>query len=161
MNPSKFSFNAAGRNKNLLIAAGFTLIELMIVVAVVGILSAIAYPNYQCYVARSQRSSAIGVMMEASQFMERFFTTNNGYNQDVNGAAVVLPASLTASPREGNVSYDIALSNLSGTTYTVTATPRVASACTPVCGALSQNQLLQRTANGGNVAAIVAACFQR
>jgi type IV pilus assembly protein PilE len=161
MKITSFARHAAKRNRNLLIAAGFTLIELMIVVAIVGIISAIAYPSYQCYVARSQRGNAIGVMMEAAQFMERFSTTNNSYALDSAGVAVGLPTSLTISPREGNASYDIALSNVSPTTYTVTATPRVANACTPVCGVLTQNQLNQRTANGSNVAATVAACFQR
>ncbi len=161
MNTETFKSEMLQKRKNFLLAAGFTLIELMIVVAVVGILAAIAYPSYQCYVERSQRGSAIAVMMEASQFMERFFTTNSSYAQDTNSAAVTLPAALTSSPREGNATYDIALSNVTGTTFTVTATPRVASTCTPICGALTQNQLQQRTANGSNVAATVAACFQR
>ncbi len=156
-------FTASIKNRNLFLAAGFTLIELMIVVAVVGILAAIAYPSYQCYVARSQRSSAIAVLMEGSQFMERYFTTNTQYAQDTAGSPVTatFPASLLTSPREGAATHNIALSNVTATTYTLTATPIVASACTPVCGAISTNQLQQRTANGGTDPATVAACFQR
>lgn len=149
--------------RKFLLAAGFTLIELMIVVAVIGILAAIAYPSYQCYVERSQRSSAVAVMMEGSQFMERFFTTNNQYSLDTAGqnVSVTFPASLLVSPREGAPRWNLALSNVTATTYTLSATPIVASACTPACGTLTTNQLQQRTANGVNTPAIVAQCFQR
>lgn len=58
---------------------GFTLIELMIVVAIIGILSAIALPSYQQYVIKANRQDAEAILMENAQFMERYFTTNNTY----------------------------------------------------------------------------------
>lgn len=58
---------------------GFTLIEIMIVVAVVGVLAAIAYPSYQEQVRRSRRADAQAVLTEATQWMERFHTQSNRY----------------------------------------------------------------------------------
>lgn len=59
--------------------AGFTLLELMITVAVVAILSSIAYGSYRDQVMKSRRSAAAVCLMERAQFMERFYTTNMTY----------------------------------------------------------------------------------
>ncbi|MBU4500895.1 MAG: prepilin-type N-terminal cleavage/methylation domain-containing protein, partial [Gammaproteobacteria bacterium] len=60
---------------------GFTLIELMITVAIIGILAAIAYPSYTQYVQRANRAEARGLMLENAQFLERNFTMANRYHQ--------------------------------------------------------------------------------
>ena len=81
--------------------AGFTLIEVMIVVAIVAILSAIAFPSYQESVRKSKRADARTQLLEVAQFMQRFYSQNDRYDQanDASGTAVVLPAALTMVPR--------------------------------------------------------------
>ncbi|HAD05455.1 MAG: hypothetical protein A2005_08410 [Desulfuromonadales bacterium GWC2_61_20] len=58
---------------------GFTLIELVVVIAVIGILTAIAIPTYRGYTQRSHRASAKAALVEGAQNMERFFTRNSTY----------------------------------------------------------------------------------
>lgn len=61
------------------IGRGFTLVELMIVVAIIAILAAIAYPGYRGFVMRGNRSDAQSVLMRIAQNMERYYTINNTY----------------------------------------------------------------------------------
>ncbi|SQF95352.1 type IV pilus biogenesis protein [Paucimonas lemoignei] len=92
---------------------GFTLIELMIVVAIVGILAAIAYPNYTEYTKRSQRSAIASLLSEQTQALERYYSQRGQYS-NVDGSPLTLSA--------GNAFYTIA-ADRQLQTYTLTATP--------------------------------------
>lgn len=100
---------------------GFTLLELMIVVAIIGILSMVALPAYQENVAASKRADAKASLSSFAGLMERYYTENNSYT----GATVAntwgSPATL---PKDGNspAYYTLSISALAATSYTLTAT---------------------------------------
>jgi len=105
---------------------GFTLMELMIVVAIIGILTAIAYPNYQESVNTSRRSDAQGALTGFAGAMERHFTANNSYlGAGAAGADTGAPAIYaTQSPLDGTSKYyNLTIQAATVTTYTLRATP--------------------------------------
>jgi len=65
------------------LAAGFTLIELMIIVVIIGVLATIAVPTYNDYVVNSRRSEGKSALQEAMNRQERFYTTNNAYTDNM------------------------------------------------------------------------------
>lgn len=137
---------------------GFSLIELMIVVAIVGILAAIAYPSYVEYVERARRKDATAVMLEAAQFVERYFTERRTYV----GVDAALPAALSSAPREGTASYSIAISNTTATSYVLSAVP--VAAYTPAkCGSLRVDQQSVRGISNPASATVmeIGDCFNR
>ncbi|TKR31012.1 type IV pilin protein [Luteimonas gilva] len=115
---------------------GFTLIELMIVVAVVAILAAIAYPSYNDSVRKTRRGQAKADMVEMAQLMERFHTINNTYV----GASAGLP---DQSPKTGTARYKFAF-NETQSTFVITATPETGQN-KDKCGALGLNQAGSKT----------------
>ena len=105
-------------------ARGFTLIELMIVVAVVAILAAIAYPSYADSVRKGRRGQAKADLMELSQLAERWRTVNNTYVGFGNpGGDGTLAGDLGRSPRTGDAYYAVRISNATANTFTLTADP--------------------------------------
>ena len=98
---------------------GFTLIELMIVVAVVGILSAIAYPSYTEYVRRGHRADARAGLLQAQLWMERAATATGVYptNADL---TKVLPANLSWSS-DSSKRYQLEMKSSSNAAYTLIA----------------------------------------
>lgn len=134
--------------------SGFTLIEVLVVVAIIGILTAIALPNYRLYIERGDRAAARTAMLEAQQFMERFYATNNAYHQTVAGVAVALPARFTSVPADAPT-YGIALDGTeTATTYKLVATPiRAVSMCSTLT--ITHTGVKDRTGAGS-----VAECWK-
>lgn len=103
----KFLKNATQRTRHNGRMGGFTLIELMMVVAIVGILSAIALPSYNQYVIKASRQDAEAILMESTQFMERYFTTNNTY-VGATLPSLVSPKGATGTAIKYNIGFDTA-----------------------------------------------------
>ncbi|MFD2753019.1 type IV pilin protein [Comamonas terrae] len=136
---------------------GFTLIELMIVVAVVGILSAIAYPSYTEYVRRGHRADARAGLLQAQQWLERAATATGVY-PTTSAGITTLPAALTWAT-DTNKQYTIGFTSdaplnnparcasSNNSCFTLIATPKAGgSQANDKCG----NYLLTHTGQRGN-----------
>lgn len=112
-------------------SGGFTLIEVMIVVGVIALLSAIALPSYRDYIARGKRAEGRAFLVQAAQRMERFYTDNNCYPSNTaacgnagNSGAALAAAGLNAfsGSNATNSNYTVAVTT-NAQDYTFTATP--------------------------------------
>ena len=127
------NFKAAGRG----VSGGFSLIELMIAVAIVGILAAILLPNYQSSLRSSQRSNAEALMMDCSQKLERSYSQGMTY---ANGTLVNAGGSGTCVLQDGKVMvsggqfYNLTLT-VAASTYTLVAAP-AGTQTSDTCGSL-------------------------
>ena len=126
------------KTSNIKHQTGFTLIELMIVVAIVGILSSIAYPSYVEYIRKGQRNEARAALLQAAQYMERGATAKGTYPTS-------LPTGMqTTESKKYNLSANVAAD---GSTFTLTATPVQTDA---KCGNLELTNTGARTATGAS-----------
>lgn len=117
---------------------GFTLVEVVIVIAILGILAAVAIPAYSDHVSKSHRADAQGALIAFAQSMERMYSTNNSYCDLADtGGTVVSGCGDSTTPDTGTpvnffdqvpldggtAIYDLEISAVSSTDFTVSATP--------------------------------------
>lgn len=135
--------------------AGFTLMELMIVVAIIGFIAAIAYPSYQQYIERTRRAAAAGCLLEMAQFMERFYSTNMTY---LNGAAApALPGCQAELAAFYTLGFSVAPNAPTATTFRLEMVPQGSQAADTLCATLTIDQAGTRTVTGTGS---VATCFR-
>jgi type IV pilus assembly protein PilE len=132
---------------------GLTLIELLIALAVAGILAAVAFPSYQGYMRSAYRAEARTALMEAAQWMERHFSMTQSYAVSSQGGAIndaaLTAANLAVTPRSGTPRYNLSFAaGPTASTYTLQAVPTGAQASDTVCGTLTLTNLQVRGISG-------------
>lgn len=143
--------------------SGFTLIELMITIAIVSIVAAIAIPSYSSHMVKTRRAAASSCLLELSQVLERGFVGNNSFVFDIDGdgnrAEGVNETLSGQCVTDTENFYDYSLATLSKTAYKLTATPTPAQ-YDPACEALSIDQAGKLSVSG-DAELDVKACWNK
>lgn len=112
---------------------GYSLIELMVVVAIIGIISAIAYPSYQSYMADTYRGQAIADMKVCSMALERYYSNDFSYvGAVIDGSASSICPNRSPSSG-GSIQFDLELVVQTATDFTLQAKPVGVSGCGGEC----------------------------
>lgn len=133
-------------------ARGFTLIEMLVTVAVLAILAAIAYPSYLAQIHKSGRLDALVALSQVQQAQERWRSSNTSFAADL--AALGLPS-------QAGGRYSIAIRDSAAHGYTVVATAVASQAADTGCASLSLVQESGQTMYGSTGSAASRACWNR
>ena len=136
--------------------AGVTLVELMVVVAIVAAIFAFAFPSYDRYIVRAKRAVGQNVLMQVADRQQQFFMDNKRFAADLTnlgfGANPFIVDDDGAGTVAGDVDavYSVTLANVTATTWTATATPVGAQLSRDTfCGNLTINQAGAKGKSGG------------
>lgn len=133
---------------------GFTLIELMITVAVIGILAAVAYPSYTQYIVRANRSAAQSFMYSVANKQEQYMLDARTYAGALSELNVTVPPEVSS---KYTITLSCTMPSATGTCTAVAGTPAYVVTATPIapqstndakCGTLTLNQLGAKTEGG-------------
>jgi len=111
--------------------SGVTLIELMVVVVIIAIISAFAYPSYTQFVVKSKRGVGTSMLLQVADRQQQFFLDNKQYATDLTDLGFLTDPFMISEQGAYLVAtsadrvYEISLSAATATTYTVTATPQL------------------------------------
>ncbi len=164
-------FAANGALKRRSGPSGFTLLEILIALVLLGVLAAIAIPTYSSYVTRGQRAAAKAALLQSAQFLERNYTTFGSYGTGAGGASLTLPTPY-APTDGGQVTYTLTFASQTANTYQLAATPcNEASGTCPNgsnqtfddtdCGVLTLDNTGLKGASGTIGSSNAAACWSR
>ena len=128
---------------------GFTLLELMITVAIVAILAAIAIPSYYRYILRSNRSAAESVMQEIASAQEHYMIDSRQFAGSVSTLGYAVPDTVSANYRVVTVATSSSVSAGTPPSYTVTAMPQNSQLSDTDCGTLTLKSDGSKLASGG------------
>mgnify|MGYP001814875823 CR=1 FL=1 len=142
--------------RNLRYMRGFTLIELMIVVAIVAIVMAIAFPSYERYIVTTKRAVAQNALLQVADRQQQFFMDNKRFAANLANLGfaanpwVVDDDGSSTVAGDGDAVYSVTLTNVTQTTWTATAAPLHGQLSRDTsCGSLSITQAGAKSSSGG------------
>lgn len=135
--------------------AGVTLIELVVAVAIVGILAAVAFPSYAQYIIRTHRSAAKSMIVQIADRQEQFFADNKRYADDLTDLGyptdgfMIDDQGTVVDESSNDRIYAISLSGVTATAFTANAVPQLRQAAKDTeCGTFTLNQAGVRATSG-------------
>ncbi len=113
---------------------GVTLVEMMVVMVILGIIAAYAYPSYEQFIVRAQRNAGTSMLLQIATRQQQFFMNNKQYSATLAGLGFAAdPFMITddgsfCAAGDADRVYSLSLTNITATTYTATATPQLRQA---------------------------------